>query len=352
LSRCATSYAALRLDTFSLRPFEEALATSGGLLGTIMDASGHLTLTPDAQEAVVELSTRCSHALPHALQRAVAGIYDPASSPIVLVEGVPMPPELPAVSSPYLDAASSAVAAALAPSLAVQAAIGSLAGGQFTFYGERGANLFHLCLPLRGVPDTSQSSIGAAAINLHTEDPIAPIDRLQPRALSLMMLRAERAPASSSRTVLASVDAIAADLLEPEHGGKLATLCEARFEHPVPDVFQLLSFDGGAPSASAAERAQPVLYERDGLACILLQEYSCPIDADDGEAVEAMSWLRELLHARAATLQLSPGDVLLWANQRVAHGRCGAINSPAFDGFDRLLARTFHHPQPPATVVR
>ena len=106
-------------------------------------------------------------------------------------------------------------------------------------------NLFHLVLPVEGVPSASQSSVGASAVNLHTEDPIPPIDLLQPRALTLLMLRPA---AEQCRTALATLDECAAELLALPPA-LLESLCAPRFVHPVPDVFRIMASDDGRPQA-------------------------------------------------------------------------------------------------------
>ena len=85
------------------------------------------------------------------LRSAVGSIYDEAAAPAVLITGCAVSPAV-RCSTPFLHRLEPAAAEALRPSLAMQAAIGSLAGEQFTFAAERGFNLFHLVLPTPGVP--------------------------------------------------------------------------------------------------------------------------------------------------------------------------------------------------------
>jgi len=229
----------------------------------------------------------------------------------------------------------------------------TLVGQQYTFLEERGENAFHLVLPTRAAPADSQSSVGASEVNFHTEDPIRPLGQFQPTALALLMIRAS----PGAQTALVTLDDLAEELLAAP--ALLRTLGAPRFKHPAPDVVRIM----GGRRAAEAEAAYaplsgaPVLYvrEREGApptAAIVLTETPDAIVAHDDEARDAIVALRSMLLRRAARYSLAPGEMLLWANQRAAHGRTGRMPTPRYDGFDRLLLRSFHHPKPPARVVR
>jgi hypothetical protein len=224
--------------------------------------------------------------------------------------------------------------------------------------------------------------------------PIPPIDTFQPRALCLSMLR----PQAGVQTALASVDDLAEDLLSAP--GLLQTLAAPRFTHPAPVSqregasnlpfpplvtatalhvgFSLLMHPGvllfhthqdvvrimGGDRTSLAEDAyspstgNPILYVRHHpekpnkpMAAIVLVEETDAVDPTDEEAKEAVAKLRAMLLERSTKYELAGGDMLVWANQRAAHGRTGVLK-PNYDGLDRLLVRTFHHPSPAASVVR
>ena len=230
--------------------------------------------TAKGQAALIAVAARHAHLLPEDIRVAIERTQYADANPCVLIRGLPIGEALPAIHSPLLDQLKAGDAVALHDALAVQAAFGSIAGQQYTFAAERGDNMFHLVLPTQLVPSDSQSSVGPSAVNLHTEDPIPPIDELQPRTLTLLMLRAARE--ASVTTMLATVDSCAADLLALP-ARLLDTLSAEQFRHPVPDVFTIMGRE--APDQRTDGRA-PVLYARaggDGLEvpCILLQVCTC-----------------------------------------------------------------------------
>jgi hypothetical protein len=309
------------------------------------------------QLSLIAASVKAAHLLPNDMADSIRAVHDAQFSPFVLLQGVPVAPEckrLP-VTSPMLDEMKPAYADHFRDAFAVQAALGSFAGEQYTFDMERGENQFQLVTPVEGVPASSQSSVGGSAVNFHTEDPIPPVEKLQPRALTLLMLRPAADP--GTYTALTTVESCAADLLDASQGNLLETLAAPRFVHPVPDVFQIMqATHGGQIKHRPASEGAPVLYTREDrngvpVPCILLQEYTRSLDSSDDEASAALATLRDILTRRASLHALAPGEMLIWANTRCAHGRVGAV-APNFDGLDRLLSRTFHHPERPALVVR
>lgn len=352
---CVASTPVVHLDTASLKPFLASLEPFRLQNATASPACA--LPSPAAQGALIDASMHSAHLLPAALLDAVKHIYRANSSPSVLISGVPVPAQVPEVTSPLLDLLPSSTAHVFLDTLAVQAAIGSLTGNQYTFAGERGDNLFQLVVPVGDVPADSQSSVGSSSINFHTEDPIPPIEAMQPRALSLLMVRPCASHSNDSegvQTLLSAIDDIASDLLTI-HGDIIATLASPRFTHPMPDVFSIMGKDS-AGVAGIPPKAAPILYVRNdddsgvGVPAILLQEYTHAADPNDTMARNAVKTLRTLLLCHSTRHALGAGDMLIWANQRAAHGRAGVI-APALHGFDRLLVRTFHHPSPPALVV-
>lgn len=313
--------------------------------------------TPEGQWRLADVSRELAHMLPSAARRSIGAIYDAGSSPCVLIRGLPLPDAAPPVFSPLLHELDAHAAQTLLPTLAVHAAVGACAGVQYTFLEERGENAFHLVMPAPHVPAGTQSSVGASAVNFHTEDPIAPIDVYQPRALCLSMVR----PQPGVQTALTPVDAMAEDLLGTE-ALLLPTLAASRFRHPAPDVVRIMGGHRAREVEGAYDSAEgrPVLYVRrradepagapTAHAALILVEQTEPLDPTDAEARVALVALRRLLARHAARFELAAGELLCWANQRVAHGRTGALQ-PQYGGRDRLLIRSFHHPTPPPTRV-
>lgn len=318
-----------------------------------------------AQWALADASQQMAHLLPDDVCEQLNGIYRADSHPCVLVRGLPLPPQDTCIMDPLLHTLSSVAASGMLATLAVHAAVCSHVGQQYTFVEERGDNAFHLVLPAAHIPADSQSSVGASAVNFHTEDPVPPVDVYQPRALGLLMLRAQ----PGVYTAVCTVDDLADDLLAAP-SALIDVLAAPRFTHPAPDVVRLMGGDGaGAAEEAYVREGRPVLYlhrvdHADGgtgldtggdsrlVVSIMLVEATDALHADDAEAREAIRTLRRLLDERATRYSLQPGELLVWANQRAAHGRTGALR-PRYDGVsDRLLLRTFHHPKRPAMVVR
>jgi len=338
----ATQASRIFLDAASLGPFLDSIAPHAN------------AMTPASQWDLCEASQQRAHLLPSVLQDAVHGIYRAGHDPRVHVSGVPVPYGKLNVHSPLLNEVERESAAALFVTLAVHAAIGSLAGRQYTFMEERGENTFHLVMPAPNAPVGTQSSVGSSAVNFHTEDPVLPIEIFQPRALCLSMVRSQ----PDVRTVITPVDALSQDLLASAN--LLETLCANRFRHPAPDVVRIMGGEQARSAEDAYESSEgrPIIYLQprgdelaDGpIACMTLTEETDAIDPEDSEAREAVKVLRSLLLARTTSYDMQPGETVIWANQRAAHARTGTL-SPRYDGYDRLLVRTFHHPSPPTMVV-
>ena len=276
-----------------------------------------------------------------------------ASKPLHPRPWSPVPRECPSVSSPLLDVLPLERAAAFIDAFAVQvvrqfyypqshahsrhvhsptpthtssvqAALGSLAGQQYTIEAERGDNLFHLVLPVEGVPAASQSSVRGGAVNFHTEDPLPPIDTYQPRSLTLLMLRV--GSEAGVHTALAPLDDCAADLLASP--GLIEVLSAPQFTHPVPDVFSIMKSsvqkEGGGredlslhdQGSESAPHGSAVLYTRDDdssggpVPCICLQEYTAALDPNDATAAAALVVLRRILTRQASLHKLQPGEML------------------------------------------
>jgi hypothetical protein len=152
------------LDSSALAPF---------LDGVRQASVSELKMLPGfaGQHDLIRVSQEHASLLPSEVQQAVQGIFHTENHAATIIRGLPVPPaeKIPAWS-PLLHEVSNATAAVLRSSLVVHAAIGSFAGAQYTFVEERGDNLFHLVMPAANVPADSQSSVGANAVNFHTED--------------------------------------------------------------------------------------------------------------------------------------------------------------------------------------
>lgn len=220
----------------------------------------------------------------------------------VLVQGLPVPKELP----PTPTVASDGVATGRE---AVLVAVGLLVGEPLSFFVRApGCNQVQNLYPRGGGPDHAAA---LAPLELHTE---LAFDPKAPDALALLCLRAGTTPVPNRLSDLASA---AGGLTDADR----RLLPQAHFGLPAP---------GG--TAPAAPRPLVTPWKDTWRYC-----YTETVVARGVRHVGALRHLGQSLRAHAVEVVLRPGDLLLVDNLHMAHGR--AAQQPLYDGSDRWLQR-------------
>jgi L-asparagine oxygenase len=256
-------------------------------------------------DASVELASR--H-LPAEAAAALANFFTPEGPDALLIENLPVDPQPPPPPSdgkrpPAKTPVSESVIAGL---IEGHAAIVS-------YTNEKAGAPIHEITPVEGSEHTT-SSAGRVPFACHTDAAfLAP--RFSPRGLLLFGLLNEPAAHTAVLPLDRIFDAAPASLIQ--------SLEQPIFRHPSPSSFQI----------SAAVIAPIIWRDNQGIARIAVQTHA--VQPVNDEAREAIAQLRALLDTlETERVVLSPGDALLFKNDRVLHGR------DAFSG-QRWLQRAY-----------
>ena len=246
--------------------------------------------------------------LPADAAEALDGFFSPQGPDALLFENLPIDPHLPA---PPADGKRPASKTAVS-----EAVIAGLIEGHasiVSFTNEKSGAPIHEITPVPGSEHTV-SSTGRVPFACHTDAAfLAP--RFSPRGLLLYGLlndpRAHTAVLPLERILDGASPALVRSLEKPI------------FRHPSPSSFEV----------AAAVVAPIIWYDDAGAAHVAVQTHA--VQPVNDEAREAIGQLRGLLDSlETERVVLSPGDALLFKNDRVLHGR------DAFSG-QRWLQRAY-----------
>jgi hypothetical protein len=264
---------------------------------------------PAAWRAFVHASVRMAKRhLPSEAAEALAGFFAAEGPDALLIENLPVDPDLPPPPSDGKRPASktSVTEAVIAGLIEWHAAIVS-------YSNEKDGAPIHEITPVEGL-EHQVSSTGRVPFACHTDAAfLAP--RFSPRGLLLFGLLNE----PGAPTGVLPLDRI----LEAAPPGLAALLERPIFRHPSPSSFEV-----------AASVVGPILWrDSRGTAHIAVQTHA--VQPVNEEARGAIAQLRELLDTlETERVVLRPGDALLFKNDRVLHGR------DAFTG-QRWLQRAY-----------
>jgi L-asparagine oxygenase len=264
---------------------------------------------PAAWRAFVDLSVCLAkrHLLGDVAE-ALAGFFAAEGPDALLIENLPVDPNLPPPPSDGKRPASKA-----AVSEAVLAALIEQHAAIITYSNEKNGAPIHEITPVEGL-EHQVSSTGRVPFACHTDAAfLAP--RFSPRGLLLFgLLNQPGAP-----TAVLPLDRI----LEAAKPSLVRSLEQPIFRHPAPSSFRL-----------SASVAGPILWrDSRGAARIAVQTHA--VQPVNEEARGAIAQLRALLDTlETERVILRPGDALLFKNDRVLHGR------DAFTG-ERWLQRAY-----------
>lgn len=239
--------------------------------------------------------------LPTEIQAALQQFFSPAGPEYVIVENLPVDPELPPVP---VDGVRPAGKQAVS-----EAVIAGLIGRRaeiFSYANEKSGRPIHELAPVPGL-EMTQSNSGRTAMEYHTDGAFLPA-RFRPQGLLLFGLL----NVDTATQVL-----LAEQVLDGASPELAAALAKPWYVHVRPTSF----------SCDAVSRPGPVLWRDDyGLACVAAA--SSAIQPLNPAAREALEEFRNLCAELTPTrIVIGPGTALLFRNDRVLHGRqevCGS----------------------------
>lgn len=246
--------------------------------------------------------------LPAETAEALAGFFSPEGPDALLIENLPVDPQQP---RPPSDGKRPALKTAVSESLITGLIEGHAA--IVSYINEKSGAPIHEITPVAGAEHTTSSS-GRAPFACHTDAAfLAP--RFSPRGLLLFGLLNE----PRAHTAVLPLDRI----LDAASQSLIRSLEKPIFRHPSPSSFQV----------EATVIAPIVWSDSAGTPRIAVQTHA--VQPVNEEAREAIAQLRALLDTlETERVILSPGDALLFKNDRVLHGR------DAFSG-ERWLQRAY-----------
>lgn len=198
--------------------------------------------------------------------------------------------------------------------------IASFFGEPFTFYQERGENMFHNISPTEKNKDKISSESSDIFLDFHTELIFHP---LMPDYLLLYCLRQDHR--KEAETLVLSVN----QLMPHIPPGMVSLLFQERFVTGIDYSFGSpngLKGNGPKTSVLFGDRENP--------------SFRCDFDlmvGGDEKSQKALDYLRKLSQKLYTSVILEPGDLLIVDNQKSLHSRTPF--KARFDGTDRWLQR-------------
>jgi L-asparagine oxygenase len=264
---------------------------------------------PTAWRAFVDASVCLARRhLPADVAEALAGFFAAEGPDALLIENLPVDPQLPPPPSDGKRPASKA-----AVSEAVIAGLIEQHAAIVTYSNEKNGAPIHEITPVEGL-EHQVSSTGRVPFACHTDAAfLAP--RFSPRGLLLFGLLNQ----TGASTAVLPLDRI----LEAASPGLVRLLEQPIFRHPSPSSFHV-----------TASVVGPIVWrDSRGVARIAVQTHA--VQPVNDQARGAIAQLRALLDTlETERVVLRPGDALLFKNDRVLHGR------DAFTG-ERWLQRAY-----------
>jgi L-asparagine oxygenase len=235
--------------------------------------------------------------LPPDIAAALRDFFQPAGEPVLVIENLPVDPQLPPAP---LDGMRPASKQAVSEAVIV----GLLAGRAeiLAFVNEKGGSPIHEVAPIPGLEDV-QSNAGRVRFGFHSDNAFLP-PQFRQRGILLYGLHNQ----DTATTVIT-----AEQILEAAPPGLADALARPAFRHACPASY---SFDQPAFSAP-----YPILH-RDAGGIARVSAASSRIEPVDPAAAAALAQFRELLETlEPARVVVAPGTALLFKDDRVLHGR-------------------------------
>jgi L-asparagine oxygenase len=260
------------------------------------------------REASTELARRF---LPPALHSALGAFFAPAGEPALVIENLPVDPDLPAIPAdgqrpPDKQPVSEAVITGIVCQW----------GELLSFVNEKGGSPIHEVVPIAGL-ENLQSNAGRVKFGYHSDNAFLP-SWFKQQGILLYGLVNE----NTCTTVVTADQILAAAPAE-----LAALLGQPLFRHACPASFAL-----GPERALSAPG--PILW-RDQQGLVRVSAASSTIVPMTDEAALALELFRSLLEELSpARVVVRPGTALLFKDDRVLHGR------EAFSG-PRWLQRAY-----------
>lgn len=274
----------------------------------------------DPEEFLFECEMRADE-MPRFVRRALLEFQVCSNSEgILLLQGLPLDPDLATVSTPENAQRSSKKRTHVSErSLAM---IGSRLGHLVSYIQEKNGDLFQNLVPVRSNEQIQSSGGSKTRLQFHRETVFHPY---APEYLLLMCLRSDHD--RIAETTYASISH-ALPLLSPEHRLRLF---EPRYRTGIDYSFgniQTVKGNGPVLPVLYGNRTDPFLnYDEDLMVAI------------DSGAQAALDALKQAIASVYRGVKLAAGDLLCIDNRRTVHGRSSF--TPRYDGFDRWLQRSF-----------
>jgi L-asparagine oxygenase len=236
--------------------------------------------------------------LPVGLTQQLARFFSPAGENSVVVENLPVDPQLPAIPRDGMRPAGKqpVTEAVIAGILMEWAQI-------LAFVNEKNGAPIHEVTPVPGL-ERVQSNSGRVRFGFHSDNAFLP-SRLRQRGIMLLGLCND-----DTATLLLTADQIL-ESAPPELADSLA---KPIFRHACPASFNL-------PGAPAVSQPCPILW-RDELGLARVSAASSSIEPLNAEARQALQRFRDLILSLDPTrVVVAPGTALLFKDDRVLHGR-------------------------------
>jgi L-asparagine oxygenase len=256
---------------------------------------------------------------------------DPAAPGALLVQNLPVDPELP--PTPNTAGADGERRTFVTEGCGL--GIAQLLGEAVGYRDERDGAVIQWLCPIESEARATSSSSWDIDLEFHTDlnydsaNPEAPFTVINPDFVVLACARPDPEGQASTKYVEATR---LCEHLADEH---VATLRQPVFEFAAP-----YSFTGRAGSERLWSRPSPVLTGPPAWPEIGV-DMACGARGCTPEATAALDALRQVAHMPgvADSVRLRPGDVLVFDNRKGAHGR--SVFAAHFDGRDRWVERVY-----------
>lgn len=236
--------------------------------------------------------------LPPQLAESLHGFFAPAGPAALVVENLPVDPQLPPIPSDGMRPSGKQ-----AVTEAVICGLAGLRGEILSYLNEKSGAPIQEVVPISGM-ERIQSNAGRVRFGFHSDNAFLP-RRFRQKGILLYGLRNQDAA-----TLVLSADQI----MDAAPAALAAALAKPMFRHACPASFSL----SGMQALSAP---CPILW-RDELGLARVSAASSSIEPLTPEAADALTGFRTLVMAlEPARIVVRPGTALLFKDDRVLHGR-------------------------------
>jgi L-asparagine oxygenase len=268
----------------------------------------------DFSHILREVYPRIIGCTPSNVISAIDGLREVEARGYVIIRGLPLDDRVP----PTPTAQVGNILDVLPIASALVLCMAKIAGEPYTWAGEYDGSYLTSVLP---TPEnaTAPSSHGAAALPFHTETVhLAPY---MPSYVALYCVRS--GPSGEARTLLVE----GARVLEQCAPGTVDFLRQPLFWVRASKSFGENTMTCGPMSVVSGPPSQPEI-RYGGTAMVALNR----------DAATALAEFERHLAANPVEVELAAGDLLVFDNRKILHGRTGF--TPRFDGSDRWLLRS------------